>query len=82
MGEIGNDGGCGKYGQADQPRQEYSRQYDVGQGQADGQSARWWNGERPLKKRKVSWWPFALRKRWRAFAYDGLSAGKFDHVPR
>jgi hypothetical protein len=87
MGEIGSDGGCGKYGQANQPRQEYSRQYDVGQRQADGHSGRWRNGiEGPLKKRKVSWWPFALRKRWRAFACDDLSrggaAGKFDHIPR
>jgi hypothetical protein len=86
MGEIGNDGGCGKYGQAKQPRKEYSRQYDVGQRQADGQSGHWRNGvERPPKKSKVSWRPFCLRKRWRAFTYDDLSrggaAGKFDPIP-
>ena len=38
-GEIGNDGGCAKYGQANQPRQEYSRQDDVGQRQAEGRTA-------------------------------------------
>jgi hypothetical protein len=86
MDEIGNDGACAKHGQANQPRQEYSRQYDVGQRQADGQPERWRNGvEHPPKKRNVSRWPFALRKRWRALAHDDLSrgeaAGKTDHIP-